>query len=163
MSSLKHDSISIDRFYAMSVLGIQPLTGEACALSMRMLCDVNAEGRQLLSDYFGIPNLEMAPPMNSRVDEQPSVGSIMLPRQSWPEIARFGLFMKGALALYERDTAETTVYRGCCQIVGIFSEERVQEYVKAGLELAYNPLKPHVGENVRVGSRNVHQMTGRVI
>lgn len=51
--------------------GIIPLTGEACGLAMRVLCDVTQEGKTLLRDFFRMDVVAEA--WNN------GVGSVMLP------------------------------------------------------------------------------------
>ena len=91
--------------------GISILTGEACAYSMRVLCDVNHAGLKLVNDTFGMNHEPygingrgrvygeyycdtMMRRHNSKVDGEPTVASIML---SWPmleEIIKFGIVGK---------------------------------------------------------------------
>lgn len=132
--------------------GIECLTGEACAFSMRLLCDVNEAGKELLSDYFGMPNIALAEPWNSRVNQEPAIGSVMLSRECLSDLATFAMFREGALAVV-RDTG--------MGLVGVYDPERLQQYAEAGFSLCRNPK---VGSHApTVGSRNVHVMTGRAV
>ena len=103
---------SFDREVTES-FGIGILTGEACAYSMRVLCDINEDGLELINSAFGMilihvpelprsghlgPRAEHVTGMmrrhNSQVNGKPSVASIML---SWPmleEIIKFGIVEK---------------------------------------------------------------------
>lgn len=152
-ASSKHgDGFTLRGFSSLAKFGIGALTREACAYSQRMLCDVNAQGLALLSDYLGVPELTLAPPMNSQVDGQPSVGSLMLSLNSRSSLARFIAFREGALAYAEEP--DGTLH-------ALFNPEHVDRYNEIGLGVVRNyslsTSVPHVG------SRNVHQMTGRVI
>jgi hypothetical protein len=113
------DTIHIDSWRSLSQLGINALTGEADRLSMRLLCDLNDEGRELVLDYLGLPaDTHMADNWNQQVDGLPAVASVMLHRESYRQIAEFGLFRRGALA---------NIYVGS-QIMGIFSRDRLTQY-----------------------------------
>lgn len=61
--------------------GINFLTGEACAVGKRLLCDVNDQGRKLLCSIFGLPlNTTFSENWNGSVNCDPAAGSILLPR-----------------------------------------------------------------------------------
>ena len=62
--------------------GINFLTGEACAVGKRLLCDVSEQGRRLLCSVFGLPsNTAFAENWNRQVNGEPAVGSIFLPTE----------------------------------------------------------------------------------
>lgn len=144
--------------------GINPLTGESCAYSMRTLCDVNAEGEALLSDFFGMPEITLAAPWNSQVEGEPSVGSVMLMSRSLKDIAQFAFFKKSALAVIESGHTLNPV----------FDQERLTKYEellaedrKEGNSLAqdhsilYNwPMRSSAPAT---GSRVTHAMSGRTV
>jgi hypothetical protein len=133
--------------------GINVLTGEACAYSLRNLCDVNESGKELLQDYFGMPALVLASPWNSMVKGQPSVGSIMLGHELFQPLGEFYLARKRALGI---------VYINKRIAGGIFSQELLDEYLKAALP-RYDIKRLYSSTNLTVGSRNVHATTCRVI
>lgn len=146
-------SIAIHSWKDLEVFGISALTGEACAYSQRLLCDVNEEGKALLEEFWGTPDLTLAKPWNSSVDGKPSVGSVMLARDGMLSIARFALFRDSALAYYEgADKAS---------IVGIYTQERLEQYAANNFPLVRNYAL--LSQQPHAGSRNVHAMTGRVI
>lgn len=136
--------------------GIANLTGEACAYSMRQLCDVNEDGKALLEAYFGI-GLQLGDRYNSEVFGKPSVGSLMLNSFSAQDIAQFAFFRAGALAVVVTNDRD---------MHGVFDEERlkayedyVEKYPKSTSlrrNFALNSTAP------RVGDRMVHTATGRV-
>ena len=131
--------------------GINMLTGEACAFSMRVLCDVNEDGLALLSDYFGVGDLQLAAQMNSMVGDKPAIGGIMLHRNSLSQLAEFGLFAKNALGIATQ--ADGT-------IIGLMDQKAFDAYANANYDIRRNYRVEQPG--VTVGSRNVHQATGRV-
>lgn len=63
--------------------GIDPLTGEACGLGMRVLCDVTEEGKKILERFFGLPEIRMMEAWNP---EPGKVGSIMIPRDMFTDL-----------------------------------------------------------------------------
>jgi hypothetical protein len=155
------DTIHIDGWRNLSQLGINSLTGEADRLSLRLLCDLNDEGRELVLDYLGFPaDTHMADNWNSQVDGLPAVASVMLHRESWRQIAEFGLFRRGALA---------NIYVGN-QIIGVFTQDRLDQYLELARESqSDNPaMKVGVHRNPGLdtsapgfGTRNTHMMSGR--
>lgn len=146
----------VSNFRDLAQFGITGLTGEACAYGMRTLCDVSEEGAALLADFFGVPSLQLNANWNSRVGDAPAIGSIMLTHDILPKLAQFAFFRQGALAV---------VISGGREVQGMFDEERVQQYREF--------VNAHPGTHVlvtnharsstapMVGSRNVHQATGR--
>jgi len=136
----------------LQAFGINPLTGEACAFSMRLLCDVNEAGKTLLQEYWGVPTLLLAAPMNSQVDDLPSIGSVMLARSCWRDLAAFAAFRKGAVGYVQREDGT---------LVALFSDSLLERYVQIGADVVRNPAPTSPAP--RVGTRNVHQMTGRVL
>ena len=75
--------------------GIVPLTGEACGLSYRILCDVTAAGKKILEKALGVAELRLRENWNSGPDEDPHVGSIMLAPDLLPFIGVFALLEHG--------------------------------------------------------------------
>ena len=151
-STSQREALFVNGFSGLEQFGILSLTGEACAFSQRMLCDVNTDGADLLADFWGLPLVNLAEPMNSRVAGKPSCGSVMLARSGWRAIAEFALFKSGALARFEREDGT---------LVGLYTQDYVDRYAELGTNLVRNYALttsiPHVG------SRNIHQATGRVM
>src|SRR5947208_3214060 len=69
---------TITGFQDLTVFGIDPLTGEACGLSYRILCDVTEGGRNVLAKAFGIPSIALPEAWNRGSAADPHVGSVML-------------------------------------------------------------------------------------
>jgi hypothetical protein len=157
---MKNDFKPVFGFRDLAQFGITGLTGEACAYSMRTLCDVNEEGKALLAEFFGMPELTLAKNMNSTVDGKPSIGSIMLTHDIVPKLAQFAFFTKDALAV---------VISGGREINGLFEAERVQQYrdfiEQHPNETSFDLVTNHAirSSAPMVGSRNVHMATGRAI
>lgn len=161
---MKTESIYINGWHDMEQLGIRSLTGESCAFSMRLLCDVNEEGRNLLIEYFGLPvatpaSMLLSAPWNRQVHNRPSVGSIMLHRNCLQQLAEFALLRIDALAVLTHADG---------MVMGIFVQGLLTSYEDMlrtrgqslpGIRIRRNPTlgstQPHAG------SRNVHVATGR--
>lgn len=72
--------------------GIDALTGEACGYAMRLLCDVTESGKALIESFFG-GRIELTPGgnWNRGSDDDPHVGSVLLPRSILRDLAAFCL------------------------------------------------------------------------
>lgn len=75
--------------------GVNPLTGEACAYGLRILCDASQEGVALLTQFLGTATLALSPNWNSRVGERPAVASVLLPRETLRPLHVFALLQQG--------------------------------------------------------------------
>jgi hypothetical protein len=147
----------VTSFANLEQFGISALTGEACAFGMRTLCDVNEEGKQLLSEFFGISELTLCPNWNTLVDGAPAIGSVLLVRELLNPLARFAFFRLGALAVV-------------CQqfeVQGIFDTDLLGRYAEmlakaeSSQYLVYN-LVPR--NDVLPGcTRNVNVMANRIM
>ena len=61
--------------------GIFMLTGEACAMGMRLLCDLTAEGVDWVSSFLGAGEIDRdqwPDNWNSGEDDNPHIASVML-------------------------------------------------------------------------------------
>ncbi|MDO9179143.1 MAG: hypothetical protein Q7U16_12630 [Agitococcus sp.] len=155
-----HNSFrGVSTLSGLGQFGIGALTGEACAFSLRTLCDVNEEGKALLADFFSVPELTLADSWNSSVNGTPAIGSIMLTHDVIKPLARFAFFRSGALAVV------------CTQqeVHGIFDASRLASYehleatTDSEFQLMRNPRVQHEASSpIPVSSRNVHAMSGRL-
>jgi len=86
--------ITIRDWNDLQHFGINFLTGEACAVGKRLLCDVNNQGRKLLCSIFGLPsNTTLAENWNSQVNGDDAIGSIFLPPHLFTFIAAMILLL----------------------------------------------------------------------
>lgn len=138
--------------------GINFLTGEACAFSMRLLCDLSEKGQEVVTDFLGLPSsIQLAPSWNSHVGEAPAVASVMLPRGLFQELARFIAFavLGHKYVVIMPDSSVHSYEDGYIESNGLT------------LEKAKSLLQGDWYTNCRsssapqVGSRNVHAATGR--
>ena len=79
----------------LSAHGIIPLTGEACGLSYRILCDVTAKGKKTLEKAMSIAQLGLHENWNHGSADDPHVGSVMLAPDLLPFIGVFALLEAG--------------------------------------------------------------------
>lgn len=153
------EAIHLHNWSDLQQLGINALTGEACKFGMRLLCDVNEDGAAIMLDYLGVTML--SPNWNTRVNGKPSVGSVMLHRESFMQIAEFAMLrMPGLKAI---------VYKGGAGVTGLFTAHMAGQYVELIQNWPSTTDKwtlRRIGKpdpNVSEGSRNIHQATGRVV
>ena len=141
------------RYSNLPELGINPRTGEACAFSMRILCDLNEDGCNLVREFLGLPyDARFAARMNSHVNGSPSIASFMLPRSMFAELYKFALFMEGWAWIVEYGDAW----------IGMTQEhyDKFKDSLPSTTKAYFNWKSPG---QPSVGSRNVHAFTGRHI
>ncbi len=135
---------TIHSFNDLKKFGIDILTGESCAFSRRLLCDVTKEGRDLVIKAFGVPDISLSAPWND------GVGSILLERDTLKTLCILALFSDGeTLEVWEHDTGS---FYG-------MDEERLVAFQKEEEKHLNNwkKYRPYNGNH-----RNVHQFSGRV-
>jgi len=161
---MKERSIVLYDWHGMEQFGVKYLTGESCRYAMRALCDLNQAGRELMVDYFGLGAGPLARPWNSSVNEQPSVASILLHRDSLPQIAQFALFRAGALAVLmaqqrweQHGLFESQLILDYTELI----ERQIAQDGKTDYTLVRNygadTSAPHLG------TRMLHAMSGRTV
>lgn len=146
-------------FNSMQEIGVHPLTGEADAFCMRLLCDLNKTGVEMMLAFLGMkPDTQLAKNWNSMVDNEPAVASIMLTRETLWGYAKFFLFMEGyeyiieqpyGLYALQADEEQTAGYLRLCEAPG------------SEFKLLRNPTSH--SKQPRMGGRNIHAMTGRTL
>lgn len=146
------DSKRIESWQDLEEYGFNFLTGERCNLGMRILVDVNERGAKIIEHLIG---------MDVRKDSHwnSGVGSIMIPRSWFLELAAFALADEGyeTVVVNPRgDTYRSAHALGCSNeewdtdIRHIYSKYHGNHYVYR----TYSE-HPHRGLN------NVHAMSGR--
>ena len=98
----------------MSAYGIIPLTGEACGLSYRILCDVTAAGKKTLERAFDVAQLGLRENWNHGNPDDPHVGCVMLA----PDLLTF----IGVFALLESGCREVWLTKSR-QVLGIEADD----------------------------------------
>ena len=141
----------------LEAYGLNYLTGEACALSQRLLFDMNDNGADLMCEYFGLQfKSAFAQAWNSQVNGKLATASIMLPRSPdfYRELFKFLLFREGYPAVaYHPDYSSVN---------GLDNSELAAWNGECGAENKWSLYhNPRPSGQPSVGTRNVHAMTGR--
>ena len=150
------NSIHIGNWNDLKQFGINPLTGEACAYSMRTLCDLSQKGAELMCDFLG---LQIRSPMstvfaanwNSNVGEDTSVASVMIARGLFPDLCRFALFKANMELAVRKPDGSWSGY------ADLDDEMRKRIVDMANCDKWELHRNPRVGQ----GSRNQHAFSGR--
>jgi len=138
--------------------GVNPLTGEACAYSMRILCDLSADGAKLVSNFLGLTDIDAFPAnWNSTVGGKEASHSVMLARSTLKELMYFALFSEA--------NCDVVVETPDGSLVGLVrSDEYYEKYLTIAAE---SPTRYTVQRNnatpSAVSGRNTHQLTGRTL
>lgn len=152
---MQTDTIHIRNMQDLRHVGIETLTGEACGLMMRVLCDVNKEGAAVWREALGLlPDSVLADNWNSRVNGEPSVASIMLPRYPLETLLGVvGLIRKGGYSVYIcKDES----------VLGV--SDALSQDLQAELCKDYNAgICKKRSDDPGTGFRNRHMFTGRTL
>jgi hypothetical protein len=142
---------SVHSWNNLEPFGIVPLTGEACGLGYRLLCDVTASGKRALEKCFGAPHLNLPESWNRGSEKDPHVGCIMLAYEMLQPIAVFALLESGCKEVY---LVKDSVY-------GVEASDAPSaiDDVKRWSNVEYARRLAYQGT---AGDRNVHVMSGRV-
>jgi hypothetical protein len=144
---------SISCWDDLSAHGIIPLTGEACGLSYRLLCDVTARGKKTLEKALSVAQLRLHENWNHGTDDDPHVGSVMLAPDLLPFV--------GVFALLEAGCREVWLTKGHT-VIGVEADDSAEE-VELFQQFHANDLVRRFGYAGTAGDRNQHMMTGRVV
>jgi len=127
--------------------GIVALTGEACSLMYRLLCDLTAQGKRIVERCLSVRITSEN--WNAGSANDPHVASIMLTHEMLTPLAVFALLESGCREVWVTDSAAIGVETDD----GEDEVERMKEGYKPRRRFAYHG--PH-------RDRNLHQMSGRV-
>ena len=103
-------------------LGINYLTGEACGLALRLLCDVNQKGKDSVESFLRTQLVEGSN-WNSSVNGEPAVASFMAPRD--------GFFSSLAAFCHVHQTGCAAAIRDSGEVIGMTSETSGEDYQRA--------------------------------
>lgn len=137
----------------LSPHGIIPLTGEACGLSYRLLCDVTARGKRTIEKALGVAQLGLHENWNHGSADDPHVGSVMLAPDLLPPL--------GVFALLESGCREVWLTKGHT-VVGIEADDS-PDCVETFMRIHANDLARRFAYSGTAGDRNQHMMSGRVV
>lgn len=131
--------------------GIDLLTGEACGLCYRFLCDVTSNGMHVIEMCFGGVEIRFTEPWNDGAKDDPHIGSIRVLPEMFVPLGAFALLEFGCPEVWQ--VAESLVGFETCD-----SDEHRRIY-----ESIYGPNRKRIFRYAgTAGDRNVHQMTGRI-
>lgn len=139
-------------------VGIDYLTGEACGLMLRGLCDLTARGKRLVSKTFGIEFQSEA--WNSGGKADPHVASILLHVDMLPMLSIFACLETGGIvecyALYNKDKTWAGTH-------GFSAEDAAErdEWIKCVQGFGCS-VRRYAYEGT-AGDRNRHEMSGRIV
>jgi len=135
--------------------GIDLLTGEACGLSYRLLCDVTQKGKQTIQKALGVADLGLPDNWNRGDPHDPHVGSIMLVPELLIPLAIFALLEHGCREVWRTKSG------GLIGIEPADEPERVAAVQRLHTET--DNLVRRYAYAGTAGDRNQHQMTGRIV
>src|SRR4051812_12611687 len=143
--------MSVSGWKDLEPYGIIPLTGEACGLMYRILCDVTEPGASVFRKCFGLArNSALGEAWNRGSAEAPHVGSVMLSQES--------LVPLGIFALLENGCTEAYLLNG--NVIGLEADD--PRDTLGMICLAYKAeCSRRFSYGGTAGDRNVHQMSGR--
>jgi len=125
--------------------GIDLLTGEACGLAMRFLCDVTVQGRTLIEGFLSVKLVDDSNWNNGR--HEVNVASVMLPRSIFSDLAAYVL-------VATRERSDTSI--------AAFADGGAVEFT--GQHRMPSMLGRYYARSSAPGTglRNQHMATGRV-
>lgn len=158
MRDMKGEWLVVRDWRPMKDFGVDVLTGEACGLGMRLLCDLTAAGADLIREFFSLSgtNFPFARNWNHGTDEDPHVASVMLPVSIFRDLAAFAMLENGYVTVIT--TTKQAIY-------GFTDHRDAEEYLKLidanrdGSMFGHHEVLRKRGT---AGTRNVHEMSGRV-
>jgi hypothetical protein len=134
--------------------GIEFLTGEACNVGKRLLCDVTEQGRRNLCSVFGLPSdCRFQESWNSGSDKDPHVGSIMIPYSMFSFLA--------AMLLLQQKTCFAAAATANGRIYGFETRDEYHQFFVGREDSKGCEIYVRQGDQPAVGLSNVHQFSGR--
>ncbi len=127
--------------------GIDLLTGEACSLMYRILCDLTEKGKRVVERCLGVQI--QSENWNHGSSDDPHVASIMLTHEMFTPLAVFALLESGCREVWVTDRAAI----GIEQTDTDEQVDCIKQVYKLQRRFAYDG---------RFQDRNQHQMSGRV-
>jgi hypothetical protein len=138
---------TISSWSHLEPFGIVMLTGEACSLMYRLLCDLTDRGKQIVERCLSVQIASEN--WNSGATDDPHVASVMLTHEMLVPLAVFALLDAGCREVWVTDRAA----------IGVEPED-TDETVERMKEV-YQPRRRFVYHGP-YQDRNQHMMSGRV-
>jgi hypothetical protein len=154
---------SVSSWEDMERYGVFALTGEACTLSMRLLCDLNRDGVHLIERFLGgNATMNIGSNWNQSKGAQ---SSVMLPHGILCELGAFALHVvdgfKVVVRLEQNGVLGVDVPALQKQIATWANPCEWQEAIKLGSG-GRDIERYYWASDNSVAGRNVHQMSGRI-
>lgn len=170
--------------------GIEPLTGEADSLGFRVLCDLTTRGAKIVSETFGLTGKSAFPEnWNCGSKDVPHIGSVMLAHDAYTSIGVIALVDAGCHTIIATENSRLIGLENeekYTHAEGDWSERGDDGYPTAKSEwVITKPARLAIcdhegyewsdslygkvrrvyqfGSGPRVGTRNVHAMSGRAV
>lgn len=142
--------------------GINPLTGEACRYSMRVLCDLSEKGCALVAAFMGMHYDPALPPgqmfnanWNTKVCDDTAVASVMLTRGALNDLCMFALLYK--------ENCDIVIRMASGSLHGYHKQDgyydRVVSYAQEHADTCTVTYNHNSAPGA--GDRNTHAFTGR--
>jgi len=138
---------TIANWSALEPYGIVPLTGEACSLMYRILCDLTQKGRRIVERCLSVQI--QSENWNHGSENDPHVASVMLTHQMLVPLAVFALLESGCREVWVTDRFA----------VGIETDDSDEEVER--MKLVHKPSR-RFAHHGPYQDRNQHQMSWRV-
>lgn len=136
----------------LAEFGIVPLTGEACGLMYRILCDVTERGKWILEKAFSVAEVKLHDAWNLGEESDPHIGSIMVS----PEL----LTLLSVFALLESGCTQVWVTRNH-GVIGIEPSATPSD-LETLRQVYDHDLARCLQYAGTAGDRNQHVMSGRI-
>lgn len=156
---MNHSFFRVGSWQDLYHFGIDCLTGEACGVNMRILCDVNKQGKRLLEKVFGAVEIRLPENWNSGnrfPANDKSIGAVLLPYDLFTTLTVFALLENGYRQAWLCKGGEVYGVMDS-YLQHIKDEEGSVEEVRA--LYGVQSIKTYGGT---AGDRNRHEMSGRV-
>lgn len=102
--------LTIAKLNDLEQFGFNLLTGEACALSLRILTDMNEQGKNIFCKAFGFPvETKLPPAWNRETGGRPSVASVKLHPDVWLILGVFALMEANCHTVLQCDVQTSSV------------------------------------------------------
>jgi len=149
---------TIDNIRQLEPYGIDLLTGEACGIGMRLLCDVTPEGEKLLSSLLGGITLTTTAWNGEHK-------SIMIPRSLFPDLCAYALLQDQdtfVVVTSPRRKPEPNCDNSPYSFASAYTREEWEQY-KETFWTSYTCANCYTKSGTASdGMRNRHEFSGRV-
>lgn len=137
--------------------GIIPLTGEACGLSYRYLCDLTEKGKKIVEKTLSVSCTSQN--WNHGSDSDPHVASIMLPHELTIPLAVFATLENG---FTEVDIFQDINRRDYRIVIAYDNEKEMNAYREDARTWLHLEKLRTLRYQGTAGDRNIHEMSGRI-